>query len=260
MADNIYILVAGAMIGIFFIVFLMIFLQIKTQNRILQQKKTIAESRIQHQNELARILIISQEDERKRIGMNLHDEVGTALSSLRMLLEKMNDGNEKEPLHNLTLSGKRSIDNIINNVRRISHNLSPFTKNAYELADALDDLCEQINSANGLLAAIDYNSIQKFDFLEEDSQLALYRILSELINNTIKHASATSLRISFLNTGSLLMVNYSDDGIGMVNTGGSKNGIGMANIESRCNLMKAVFSIRDNKTKGFGIEIKIPVK
>ena len=247
------------MVGVFFIISLMIALQAKNQNKILQQKRTIAENELKHQRDLARILIVSQEDERRRISMDLHDEVGTALSVLRMHFEKIAGISKPEDLALLHATGKRSIDNIIYSLRKISHDLSPFTKGVYELRKSIEDLIDRVIASNKLIVSVDLNGIEEFSFLPNDTQLALYRILCELINNTIKHAATTSAHLSFVKSGPLLSIYYSDHGIGIMNAKDMGRGIGMANIESRCNAAGATYTLEENKGKGFGIKIKIPI-
>jgi len=258
MTNNTYMLMAVAMGGVFLIVFLMILLQARTQNSLLRQKKVAAEREAQHHRELARILIISQENERKRIGMDLHDEVGTVLSALRIHLEKMEEAGTHE-LAALNATGKKTIDNIIYNVRKISHNLSPFMKGAYELKDGIEDLTDHVAASGKLVMSVDFNSIEEFGFLPEDTQLALYRILSELMNNTLRHAKASAVHVSFVKTVGLLTISYTDNGKGMTPTDGAKKGIGLSNIESRCNAMGATFELEQNTGKGFGLIVKIPI-
>lgn len=250
--ENIYILVVIAMLGSFLLVLLTIVLQIRTQNKVLAQKRQIAEAELTHQQALIRTFIVSQENERKRIGMDLHDEVGTALSSLRMHIEMVADTGFKKDT-------KTQIDTIIRSVRNISHNLSPFLKGAYGLLDALEDLVEGLNRTGGINASINFNGMEDFDFLNDDSKLALYRVLSELINNTLKHAAATALSVQFKLGNAQLHISYSDNGKGITAPQKKQQGIGLMNIESRVRMMNATCAMPAMPGKGFSMEILIPV-
>lgn len=258
MRENIYVLIGLAMIGVFFLVLLMILLQMKSRNKLLFQKRKIAEAEMEHQKALTHTLILSQEAERKRIGMDLHDEVGSALSALRLYIEQVfPDGD----IHTVQLKkeSKLKIDRIITNVRKTSHNLSPFLKGVYELSDAIEDFIANIHVVSGI--AIQTN-IDKTgcSFLPESAQLALYRILCELMNNTVKHAKATNITILFNKHIDKLQIIYSDNGIGFSTTGNStRKGIGMMNIESRINLLNANFMIVSEPNAGFTMQIDIPV-
>jgi len=254
--ESIYILVVIAMLGAFLLVLLTILLQIRTQNKMLAQKRQIAEAELIHQQELIRTFIVSQENERKRIGMDLHDEVGTALSSLRMYMEQLTaldaSAAKKE--------AKQKIDTIIQNVRNISHNLSPFIKGAYGFMDALEDLAETLRHSGQIDAVIDFNGIEDFDFIGDDHKLALYRILSELINNTLKHAQATALHVEFSRKNGNLQIEYSDNGKGITGPQKKQQGIGLMNIESRLRMMNASYSHPATPAGGFSMVLLIPCK
>ena len=258
MRENIYLLIVLLMLGVFLVVFMMILLNVKNQNKILSQKRKMPEAEIEHQKALAHTLIISQEAERKRIGMDLHDEVGTALSALRMYIEQIFP-EEQEYLLELKKDSKTKIDRIIHNVRRISHNLSPFLKGAYELKDALEDIINGVNASAGLKASIDFGNIADFNSLSEEAQLALYRVICELINNTIKHSGASELNIVFRRASSLFIeLTYNDNGIGLTGLKNNDKGIGMMNIESRMAMMAAVWKIDKQSNAGFRMDIQIP--
>ncbi len=258
MRDNIYLLIVLVMLGIFLLVFLMILLHVRNQNKLLFQKKKMAETEIEHRKALTNTLIISQEEERKRIGMDLHDEVGTALSALRMYIEQTLP-DEHVQINKSKQESKNKIDSIIQQVRKISHNLSPFFKGAYELKDALEDIAGSISITARIKASIDFGGIDNFNCLNEEAQLALYRVICELINNTVKHAGATELKINFRKELSNLKVLYTDNGVGILLTDINRKGIGLMNIESRLDMMNAIYEIDSQPDSGFRFSIKIPV-
>lgn len=253
--ESIYILVVIAMLGAFLLVLLTILLQIKTQNKMLAQKRRIAEAELMYQQELIRTFIVSQESERRRIGMDLHDEVGTALSSLRMYMEQLTTQDasvvKKEARH--------KIDTIIQNVRNISHNLSPFLKGAYGFMDALEDLVETLQRSGQIDAVVAFGGLEDFDFMSDDHKLALYRILGELINNTLKHAQATALRVEFSRKNGILQIEYSDNGKGITGPQKKQQGIGLMNIESRLRMMNASYSHPATPAGGFSMLLFIPL-
>lgn len=251
-SENIYILVIIAMLGTFLLVLLTILLQVRNQNNMLAQKRQLAEAELTHQRELISTFIVSQENERKRIGMDLHDEVGTALSSLRMQIEQVTDATLKQ-------NTKLQIDTIIYSVRNISHNLSPFLKGAYGLMDALEDLIDGLNSTGHIEASITFSGITDFEFLNEDAKPAIYRVLSELINNTVKHAAASALSVHFERDEAALRISYSDNGKGITALQTKQQGIGLMNIESRVRMMNATYTLQAQPGNGFFMEIMIPV-
>src|SRR4051812_1076370 len=172
--DNIFFLVIIAMVGVFLLILLVILLQIHTRNKILVQQKQMAEADMQHKEQLMHVFITSQEAERKRIGMDLHDEVGSALSALRIFTAQApyRDGPDADTYRT---QNKAVIDTIIQNVRSISHNLSPFIKGAYGLMEALLDICDRTNKSGTITAILDHTNIEDLSFLSDDTALALYR-------------------------------------------------------------------------------------
>jgi signal transduction histidine kinase len=255
--DNYYILIIIAMAGACLLVVLFILLQIRSQNRLLRQQKKMQETELHHQKELLHTVILSQEKERNRIGMDLHDEVGTVLSSLRMTIESFPDNTPMTTVPgSLSSHCKYIIDKVIVNVRGIAHNLSPFTGGVYGFTDALEDLCEHINRSEKIAISLQHPADGTFPQLPETTALALYRVIAELINNTVKHANAENIVLSFEMNDPWLQVDYKDDGSGFI-ADGVKKGMGMRNIESRLGMIGATYAMTTESNSGFGLRIKI---
>ncbi|MFL9484898.1 sensor histidine kinase [Chitinophagaceae bacterium LWZ2-11] len=258
-ADNIYILIIIGMIGTLIPVVLFILLQVRNKDRLLRQQKKIQEAEINHHKELLQAIISSEEKERRRIGMDLHDDVGSALSSLRMVIESFisRAGDEPESA-SFSKQSKSIIDRVITDVRNISHNLSPLTKGAYSFIDAIEDLCENMNLSGKINVQLTFNTNDSLTLLNETTALALYRVISELINNTCKHAEANNIFLQFNMYEKELVIDYKDDGKGLP-ANITSNGMGMHNIESRLGMAKAEYKIADTPDKGFEIQIKLMI-
>lgn len=254
--DNIYFLVAIAMIGTAFLVLSFILIIIYNSNKLLKQKRKLQEAEINYQKELLYAVIDSQEKERQRIGMDLHDEVGSSLSSLRMIMENFIEKVKGIPeSDSFCTQSKSIIDGVITNVRNISHDLSPLGKGTYDFMDALEDLKDRVNRTGRIQMSLDLQSAD-FSKLNNTSTLALYRVFAELINNTIKHAQATSIVLSAQEVEEKLSFNYKDNGIGITeDSKKQKSGIGMKNIESRLRMIGSDFKLKDAGSGGFEINI-----
>jgi signal transduction histidine kinase len=254
--DELFILVIAGTAGILIIVSLAVVVHSRNVNRLLRQRHAMAEAEALHREELANAFIRSQEIERRRIGMDLHDEVGTALSTLRMQWPAI------AATDNVLLEdGSKMIDRVMTSIRRISHDLSPFIKGAYGLCEALEELGATLNRSGKIMAMIDISDWQDSEALSDETQLAVYRILSELVQNTLKHAHATSLTICFQKTAAALSISYTDNGIGLARPPSSMrpaSGMGLANIESRLRLIGGSSRI-DTSPQGFHIDLLIPV-
>ena len=146
------------------------------------------------------------------------------------------------------------IDNIITNTRNISHDLSPLTGGAYGLIDALEDYCDQLNNSGKIEISLSFSSEEILSRLNLKHALAIYRVIRELINNTIKHAAAKHITIDFTERDDQLFLLYKDDGKGMEKNTINK-GMGMNNIESRLGMIGATYEI--NTAPGNGFEITI---
>ncbi len=255
-ADNIYVLIITGISGSFLLVVSFIIIQIRNQNRLFMQKKKLDEAEIAHQKELLQTVIESQEAERKRIGQDLHDDVGTALSNLRITIEMFNQ-DEKISADNFRGKSKGIIDKVIQDVRNISHNLSPPGIELYGFLGALEELCESIEESGAFTININNRAGDLPDMLNQQKALSLYRVMQELLNNTIKHARAENVIIDFEVEGDDMLIGYSDDGIGMPVEEKMKRGMGISNIESRLGIIDALFSIDASTDKGFKINIRV---
>ncbi len=211
------------------------------------------------QKELMNAIIQSQEIERKRIGQDLHDEVGGSLSNLRMLFNRLdNSSTDRAEIEKAVDSYKQLIDKIIQNVRNISHNLSPPALALFGFTAALEELSDSINNGNGSFLSIINHAETISEQLPYTASLSLIRILQELISNTLKHAEAKQIGISIFMDYGLLTIHYTDDGKGFDNDDNTlKKGMGMQNIESRISMINATYRIKTAPGQGFSMFILI---
>jgi signal transduction histidine kinase len=257
---NIYYYVLAGMVGTFLLFVSMMLFYIKYRKNLLQQQYQMKEAELQHQKALLHAVIITQEQERKRIGMDLHDEVGSVLASLRLVVENFADNDVHAlPVDEFNIKCKSVIDSVIGNVRNISHNLSPALKGIYGFHDAIQDFCDGINHTGKIAIDVAFTyDIAKIK-LDENVSLAFYRVISELINNTLKHANASKIDIVFSLSNGLYTIEYKDNGTGITKgTKGGSSGMGMQNIESRLGMVGAKYKI--NNKGGFYMHITLPLE
>lgn len=226
---------------------------------MLLQKEAMQKAELAHREGLLIAAIQSQEEERKRIGRDLHDDVGSALSNLRMVLGEIITS---QPAVSTTtdIKYKPLIDNIISNVRSISHSLSPPGLELFGLEHTLHELCDSFNSSKILHLEMQNNAGEMIDHIGTEPALAVYRVMQELVANTVKHAAAKNAYILFELSGDELLISYKDDGRGMEINTTKKAGMGLQNIESRLRIIHAKYEIDSLPGKGFSILIKLPVK
>jgi len=207
---------------------------------------------------LLETIINTEEKERERFAGNLHDEVGPLLSSLKMYVSLINENTDKEKITYILDQINTLIREAIQTVREISNDLSPHVLNNY-----------------GFIAAINsYISIKK-DFIKIDFkhnigtkrytsniETILYRIVKELINNTIKHADAKKINISIIEKNNSINLDYKDDGKGFEfkNDMELKPGsIGIINIISRIKTINGKYTLKTSKERGFNFTLSVPL-
>ncbi|RAJ04236.1 histidine kinase [Chitinophaga skermanii] len=250
--DNIYIVVILAMGGTCMLVILFLLLHVRNQNKLLQQKQQLQQNAISHQKELTLAVFTSQEAERQRIGSDLHDSVGAALSTLRLSVDQILAMNN-DPVYKQQF--KSQIDKIITDVRNISHNISPAILKLYGLAEAIDELVMIINQTQQLHIVVDMEADGILEALPYPTSLSIYRVIEELLNNTIKHANANGAYLKLYRTGPQLSILYTDNGKGLA--AGNKKGMGLLNITNRLEVINASWQIGHPAHSGFYININI---
>jgi signal transduction histidine kinase len=185
-----------------------------------------------HHHDLLRSSIEVQEVERKRIAQDLHDEIGVLLTTSKLYFNQLKAGQSEEQLQQIKDKMKLLFDEMMANIRRISHDLRPIVLENLGLVEAIDSLCDKLAEAGITFDFKHHVTIE----LPKEAELNLYRIIQELIGNTLKHAQANRIFIDIKETGHTLQLHYKDDGVGF--SGGSQGaGLGMKSIESRLNLL-----------------------
>lgn len=249
--DNIYVLLLIGMAGMCLLASAVVIFYIRNQKRLQRQR----EAEIRYQKELTYAVIQSQEAERKRIGRDLHDDVGSALSNLKLFTVQLQS--HRPEAIGLYKDFRSQVDVILDKVRSISHILSPAELEMFGLEESIEELCLTIHRMSAMEVTFDNQVPEALKKLSYDRGLALYRVLQELFTNTVKHAGATGVSVSITRVDGLLRCTYRDNGrgLGKVRPG---NGIGMRNIESRLSMIGARYHLQDPADGGFGIWIDIP--
>ena len=252
MKDNILALFSISMAGVFLLAVAFVIVFIRNQNSLLKKQGELQKAAIEHQQDLLKTIIVSQEAERRRIGQDLHDDVGTALSNLRISIEMYKaDSNE------FSNSCKYQIDKIVQDVRHISHNLSPPGIELYGFMETLEELTDFITSTGKVQVNIADQTNSFSNTLDLEKSLSLYRVLEELLNNTIKHANAEEVNIIFGLAENCLLIHYRDNGQGMPAYYKTKKGMGWQNIESRLGVIGAVYEVDPPGSAGFNMRIRL---
>lgn len=225
------------------------------RKNLYKQQLLQEELKLKQQQELLQVSIQTQEEERKRIASDLHDELGALLSIGRMQMVQLE---QKTLEHQEKVQAVRELmEEALSSTRRISHQLMPLQLSTLGLEEALLSLIHKAKDTGKIDAEVVVD--RNCQPLSWDIELGLYRVYSELIHNTLKHAEATTLSISMYCESNQLYGRYSDDGKGLDETQ-ITNGLGLKSLRGRVRALNGTIEIGNRKGKGFFAQMKIPLK
>ena len=211
------------------------------------------------QQKMIEAVIQTEEKERKRIAADLHDGLGPLLSAAKLYFQAYIDAKDVTGKNDIESKLKSIIDNAIADMSRISHNISPHILENYGLTVALEIFLSELKINKNIKFDLNFEKFNRFDLKKE---LTIYRTISELINNTIKHAQATLITINIFILKNTLNLVYEDNGIGFSVDEKMlvKQGMGLKNIENRINSLEGVVVFDSCQSKGMKVTITIPYK
>lgn len=196
-------------------------------------------------------VIEGQENERQRIARELHDSIGSMLSTLKLNFEMLHD--TKREGHDKI---ETMIDEVCGEVRKVAHNMMPEALAKFGLNYAIQDITSKVNSSGKI--TIDFIQLGEKSRLETSKELYLYRIVQELISNIIKHAKATEVIVQLNIQKDRVNITVEDNGIGFNPHNSAGDGIGLKTIKSRISILNGEISIDSFENKGCSIMIDIP--
>jgi len=250
--ENIYfILIAGTM-GMFILALTVVSAIIYYQNRRIKHQNDMRKLEIEHRLRLLQNSIDVQEMERKRFSEDLHDDTGAVLAAARLNLYSV----MKQSEHPALLETKELIDIAISGIRRIAHDLSPPALARFGLYHALGDFCRQLSVSEELLVETEIDDLQSLR-LDTKTEMAIYRVYTELINNTLKHSACKHIAVHIYYRNQYIEGFYSDDGKGF-DPNGQGNGLGFSNMESRISALLGNITFSSEPGKGMQARMRIP--
>ncbi len=232
--------------------------KLRAQKELAKKQKEISEQKISSlvmDQELKMIKgsIGIKDQERKRIAQELHDSIGGNLASIKL---QLNNSVYHKNNEFLTLINDQ-IDDTYNQVRDISHNLIPKTFTNNNFCDVLEDYLKNIGNASNLNILFISHPRQKIDLLRENIRLEVFKIVQELITNTIKHAKAKSIELQLNLVKTELNILFEDDGVGF-DTEKITEGLGFRSIKNRLKSISGKLHIDSVIDRGTIINIAIP--
>lgn len=235
-------------------------IEINNQKAILSISRNMAQ-RKEMERKLLSVVIQTEERERERFSKDMHDGLGPLLSTIKLYVNELEgDELQKTEKQQYIMYLNELIDEAVTSTRTISNNLMPRVIHEYGLVKALESFCRKVNKTNKIIIGFKAESIE--DDLDQNIQLILFRVVNELINNTLKHAMAKNIRIQLSKTGKRILLNFTDDGIGFdveEVMERRKAGIGLKNILGRISSINGRSSIHSQPGEGVKVDIEIDV-
>jgi signal transduction histidine kinase len=195
----------------------------------------------------SQLLIEKIEEDRSRISMDLHDDIGQSLSMLKSKIISAKTGSEQQEK-----ALESELSRVIEQTREISRSLYPSYLEKIGLVRSVASLSENVQSSTGIECSFDITD--KVESLPLNVKTHLYRILQECTNNTIKHSGATALKISITEKSNEFVMVYQDNGIGF----GSKQnqGLGILSMKERAKIINGSVHFDDKSSKSFKLILK----
>lgn len=225
-----------------------------SRKKVLKQQLETKDLELRMQKELLKTTIDVQEKERLRIAGDLHDDVSSGLNAILMnvrLLKRENLSHSSRD--EITEHTVKSCDLLINRVRDIAHNLTPPSLDNAGLHTVIGELCANFSLSDKIKIVYDNPMEQSlFQSLSFEQQAHLYRIIQELITNSLKHAEASEIKIIFSSSNENMTLLYEDNGLGAdPNKIIESKGLGMKSIKSRTDVLDAIPYFETNTGAGF---------
>jgi len=251
---NVYLFTGSG--SVLILIFIIAFLRQRTRkNRIIDQQRI---HQLEEEKKLlaASSIMEGQEEERKRIAKELHDGLGVLLSSAKLHFTTVRN---KSPENKQLVDKAASLlEKASKDVRRISHNMMPGLLTKYGLIEAVESLIEEINGISGINARVATKG--ETTRINENKEIMIYRIVQEMVNNTLKHADAKNIRLEVNQTSNNISMKYTDDGKGFdTETKIKSKSMGLNSISSRVHFMGGKLEIQSNPGAGVKFSFEIPL-
>ncbi|HEY3402058.1 MAG TPA: ATP-binding protein [Ohtaekwangia sp.] len=202
-------------------------------------------------------LLEGQDMERQRIAEEIHDNLGSILVTLDLYTHAFERSSSPEEKRELTTKIREMTQRATVEARKISHRMDAGALRHFGLQAAIRDVADAVNDL-GNVSVI--TTVELTGTLKNEISLNLYRILQELINNTLKHAQAKTitLEITQVNEEYVSFI-YEDDGIGMKTDKPESAGMGLRNIAARVEKLQGTISMANKPVHGFSVVIEMPL-
>lgn len=226
------------------------------KNKIINEER-IKQIESERKFETAKYVIEGEEKERKRIAQELHDGIGVLLSTASIHFSNVEDKVDTG-VSKIAAKAKDLLNEATTELRTISHNMLPSVLSKFGVYEALADIFESLDEDSGIQTDFSINGNKRK--LDENSEIMIYRLVQEIVNNTIKHSKANKVSCSFDIEDENITINYTDDGIGFdENSKELRSSFGLNGINSRVDILGGKIINNSKKGMGTNYHIELPV-
>jgi len=226
-----------------------------------QLKKLLGERLLEsdHQQQMLRTQLESQEHERRRVAKDLHDEVGLMLQALRTTMLAI--------LHEAPEADRKEVQQLVTevseSVRRICWELMPGSLEYFGLTEAVDEMCHRLTASGPV--PLTFSVEGRPSLIAKNKQTLLYRMVQETVTNALKHSSAQHVDVKFSWTSDHLLINVLDDGVGFDPKKNNtppplEGGLGLRSLENCAVLLNADLAFENNFPHGTNVSVTYPIR
>lgn len=232
------------------------------QRRVIRYQLKLQQMEQEQQKILLNASIKLQEEERQRLAADLHDDAGPLLATARLYLNENLVNQDKATQLQSIFQARQIIDDTIQLVRNISHSLMPPTLKNFGLESAINDLFQKISGSGSINASSRFHEYK--DRLKGEKELIIFRVVQELINNILKHSSASFIHLTQNVHGDKFYLRIHHDGRGIVQSdfeklNKSNVGLGLKNISSRLRVVHGNINFeKDISQTYYKVTIEMP--
>ncbi len=232
------------------------------QRKVIRYQMRLQQMEQEQQKILLKASIKLQEEERQRLAADLHDDAGPLLATARLYLNENLVNQDKSTQLQSIFQARQIIDDTIQLIRNISHSLMPPTLKNFGLESAINDLFQKISGSGSINASSRFHEYK--DRLKAEKELIIFRVVQELINNILKHSSASFIHLTQNVHGDKFYLRIHHDGRGLIQAdfdklNKSNIGLGLKNISSRLKVVHGVINFeKDISQTYYKVTIELP--